>query len=240
MIRFVDVCKRFGAGATAVEVLRKFCLTVPSGQFCTVMGPSGAGKSTVLHLAARLTRPASGEIYLADRPLAQLSDSEAARMRRREIGFVFQFFHLVPYLSAEENVALPLVLDGCRASTIRARVQHVLRLVEMRERARHRPSELSGGELQRVAIARALVSEPRLLLADEPTGNLDSQASATIMHLLRRTHLELGVTILMVTHDPLCASYGERIVRMLDGRILEDIDVTEGAGATVPDGHRTP
>jgi putative ABC transport system ATP-binding protein len=227
MIRFVGASKTFGEGATEVQVLRDFSLDVPRGQFCTIMGPSGAGKSTVLHLIAGLTRLTRGEIYLGDRRLSRLGSREAALMRRREIGFIFQFFHLLPYLNAEENVALPLVLDGHPPRSIEERTERALDLVEMLHRRRHRPVELSGGEMQRVAIARALVIEPRLILADEPTGNLDSTASHGLMRVLRRSNVTLGVTILMVTHDPVCASYGERVVRLLDGRIAEDIDVTE-------------
>ena len=229
MIRFLDVSKTFGAGATAVEVLRGLSLAVPAGQFCSLMGPSGSGKSTMLHLVAGLTQLSGGEILLGDSRLSQLTDHDAALLRRRDVGVVFQFFQLLPYLTAEENVALPLLLDGHSTSTIRARAVRALALVDMLDRRGHRPSQLSGGQLQRVAIARALVGQPRVLLADEPTGNLDSAASAAIMQLLRRMHEEVGVTVLMVTHDPLCASYGERIVRLLDGRIVEDIDVTDRA-----------
>jgi putative ABC transport system ATP-binding protein len=229
MIRFAGVCKSFGSGATEVAVLKELTLHIPSRQFCTLMGPSGSGKSTALHLVAGLTRVSSGEIQLDDRPISTLTEPEYALLRRRELGFVFQFFHLIPYLSAEENVALPLILDGHAATGIRQRTERVLALVGMLERRRHKPTQLSGGQMQRVAIARALVAGPRLLLADEPTGNLDSAASTAIMHLLKRTNEELGVTVLMVTHDPVCASYGHRVVRLMDGRIVEDIDVSDAA-----------
>jgi len=229
MIRFVGASKTFGEGATQVRVLRDFSLEVPRSQFCTIMGPSGSGKSTVLHLIAGLTTLTRGELYLGDRRLSQLGGREAALLRRREIGFIFQFFHLLPYLNAEENVALPLVLDGHSPRAIQERTERARDLVEMLHRRHHRPVELSGGEMQRVAIARALVVEPRLILADEPTGNLDSSASHGIMRLLRRGNERLGVTVLMVTHDPVCASYGERVVRLVDGRIAEDIDVSDRA-----------
>ena len=227
MIRFDNVSKVFGEGQTRVDALRGLSLQVPARQFCTIMGPSGSGKSTVLHLVAGLTKPTEGEIYLGDRPLSRMAERDAAMMRRREIGFIFQFFHLIPYLSAAENVALPLLLDGHSSADVRERTERVLTLVDLLHRRQHKPSELSGGEMQRVAIARALVTSPRVILADEPTGNLDSTASHGIMRLLRQSSEELGVTVLMVTHDPVCASYGDRVVRLVDGQIVEDIDVTE-------------
>jgi ABC-type lipoprotein export system ATPase subunit len=227
MIRFENVSKTFGQGPTQVDVLRNLTFTVPEGQFCAIMGPSGSGKSTVLHVAAGLTPLTTGEIEIGSRRLSELDDREAALFRRREIGFIFQFFHLLPYLTAEENVALPLLLDGSPAATIVKSTERVLRLVELLDRRQHKPSELSGGQMQRVAIARALVTNPRLILADEPTGNLDSTASAGVMELLRRGNEELGVTVMMVTHDPVCASYGQRVIRLVDGRIVDDIDVVE-------------
>jgi ABC-type lipoprotein export system ATPase subunit len=227
MIHFENVSKTFGQGATQVEVLRNLTFTVPEGQFCAIMGPSGSGKSTVLHVAAGLTPLTTGEIAIGTHRLSELSDREAALFRRREIGFIFQFFHLLPYLTAEENVALPLLLDSRPAAVIAKSTERVLRLVELLDRRQHKPAELSGGQMQRVAVARALVTNPRLILADEPTGNLDSAASTGIMELLRRGNEELGVTVMMVTHDPVCASYGQRVIRLVDGRIVEDIDVTE-------------
>jgi putative ABC transport system ATP-binding protein len=229
MIRFESVSKVFGEGATQVEALRGISLAVPARQFCSVMGPSGSGKSTLLHLVAGLTQPTQGEVYLADRPLSRLGSRQAAIIRRREIGIIFQFFHLIPYLDAEENVALPLLLDGQSLGSVQHEVERVLDLVDVLHRRHHKPSELSGGEMQRVAIARALVARPRVILADEPTGNLDSTASHAIMRVLRRGSEELGVTVFMVTHDPVCASYGQRIVRVLDGRVVDDIDVSERA-----------
>ena len=231
MIQFENVTKVFGEGHTQVHALRALTFEVPARQFCTIMGPSGSGKSTVLHLVAALTKPTKGEIHLGDRLLSTMTDRDAAMMRRRELGFIFQFFHLIPYLSAEENVSLPLLLDGHSSSSTRDRTERVLALVDLVHRRHHKPTELSGGEMQRVAIARALVTGPRVILADEPTGNLDSTASHGIMRLLRRSGEELGVTVLMVTHDPVCASYGDRVVRLVDGRIVEDIDVTEQAAA---------
>jgi len=227
MIRFANVTKIFGAGPTQVYALRDLSLDIPARQFCTIMGPSGSGKSTVLHLVAALTKPTAGEIFLADRPLSRMTERDAALTRRRELGFIFQFFHLIHYLDAEENVALPLLLDGHSFSAARERTERVLTLVDLIHRRHHKPTELSGGEMQRMAIARALITSPRVILADEPTGNLDSTATHAIMRLLRRGSEELGVTVLMVTHDPVCASYGDRVVRLIDGRIVEDIDVSE-------------
>jgi putative ABC transport system ATP-binding protein len=227
MIRFDNVSKVFGDGRTEVHALREFCLDVPARQFCAIMGPSGSGKSTVLHLLAGLTKPTGGEIYLSDRPLSRMTSGDAAMMRRRDLGFIFQFFHLIPYLNAEENIGLPLMLDSLSTSSARERIERVLTLVDLLPRRHHKPTELSGGEMQRVAIARALVTNPRVILADEPTGNLDSTASHGIMRLLRRSSEQLGVTVLMVTHDPVCAAYGDRIVRVVDGQLVEDIDVTE-------------
>jgi ABC-type lipoprotein export system ATPase subunit len=227
MIRFDRVSKRFGDGPTEVQALHDFCLEVPARQFCAIMGPSGSGKSTVLHLLAGLTKPSHGEIYLSDRPLSRMTERDAAMMRRRDLGFIFQFFHLLPYLSAEENVALPLLLDGHTSESVGERTERILSLVDLVHRRHHKPTELSGGEMQRVAIARALITSPRVILADEPTGNLDSTASHGIMRLLRRSSEQLGVTVLMVTHDPVCAAYGDRVVRIVDGQVSEDIDVTE-------------
>ena len=228
MIRFDNVSKVFGEGQTRVDALRGLSLQVPARQFCTIMGPSGSGKSTVLHLVAGLTKPTEGEIYLGDRPLSRMAERDAAMMRRREIGFIFQFFHLIPYLSAEENVALPLLLDGHSSADVRERTERVLTLVDLLHRRRHKPSELSGGEMQRVAIARALVTSPRVILADEPTGNLDSKNGEAVMGLLSGLHRE-GATICMVTHDPRFARHAQRIVNLFDGRVVEDSAVkTEG------------
>jgi putative ABC transport system ATP-binding protein len=235
MIRFANVSKVFGERETQVQALRDLSLDVPARQFCAIMGPSGSGKSTLLHLLAGLTKPSDGEIYLGDRPLSRMSEHDAALMRRRELGFIFQFFHLIPYLDAEENVALPLLLDGHSLGAARERTERALALVDLTHRRHHKPTQLSGGEMQRMAIARALVTGPRVILADEPTGNLDSTATHAIMRLLRRGGEELGITVLMVTHDPVCASYGDRIVRMVDGRIVEDIDVSEKPSSDEPE-----
>ena len=225
MIRFEAVSKVFGQGATRVCAVDQLSLDVPAGQFCTIMGPSGSGKSTILHLIAGFTPITEGQIYVDGKPISRLAREELARMRRQDIGFVFQFFNLLPYLSAERNVALPLLLDGQSPTVIRHRVEKALHLVGLLDRRHHKPGELSGGEMQRIAVARALVASPRLLLADEPTGNLDSIAAREIVMLLRRMNDELGVTIVLVTHDATSASWGDRVVRFVDGRIAEEIHV---------------
>ena len=224
MITFRNVEKTFGTGAARVAALRGIDLEIPEGEMCAVMGPSGAGKSTLLHLAGGLTTPDTGEVIVAGKDLAKLSQDELALMRRREIGIVFQFFNLLPYLSAHDNVALSLQLDSLPRADIEKRVARALELVGLAQaRAQHRPSELSGGEMQRVAIARALVISPTVLLADEPTGNLDTISGRQIMDILRDINEETHVTTLIVTHDPVWASACDRIVRVVDGRISEDL-----------------
>ena len=235
MIRFDNVSKVFGEGQTRVDALRELSLQIPARQFCTIMGPSGSGKSTVLHLVARLTKPTEGEIYLGDRPLSGMAERDAAMMRRREIGFVFQFFHLIPYLSAEENVSLPLLLDGLSSASVRQQTERVLTLVDLLHRRQHKPSELSGGEMQRVAIARALVTSPRVILADEPTGNLDSTNGEAVMELLRALH-RAGATVCMVTHDPRYAKHADRSIHLFDGRVVDEVSGVGGqvSGDSIP------
>ncbi len=234
MVRLEGVVKTFGRGDRAVHALAGLSLTVPRGAFVTIMGPSGSGKSTLLHLIGGLDIPDKGEIVVDGRSLRSLSDDELTVYRRRNIGFVFQFFNLLPTLSAAENVALPLLLDGQRWPAVRARVEHALDLVGLTPRQHHRPAELSGGEMQRVAIARALVIEPLLLLADEPTGNLDSTTGEEILKLLRHAATAHQQTILMVTHDPRGAAVGDRIVRLRDGRLMADPDDSRTASPTPP------
>jgi putative ABC transport system ATP-binding protein len=185
------------------------------------MGPSGSGKSTLLNLIGGLDQPSAGEIFIDRRPLHGLSDDELTLVRRRHIGFIFQFFNLLPILTAAENVGLPLLLDGIPFSRVKPKAEAFLRKVGLGERIEHRPEQLSGGEMQRVAIARALITNPAVLLADEPTGNLDSRTSDDIFMLLAALHLE-GQTIVMVTHDPTAASHGTRTITLKDGRIAED------------------
>ncbi|MFQ5351766.1 MAG: ABC transporter ATP-binding protein [Candidatus Binatia bacterium] len=222
MIRFSDVHKVFGKGATRVSAARGITLHVPVSQLCAVMGPSGSGKSTMLHIAAGLATPDSGRVSIAAREISRMTPAELTLMRRREIGVVFQSLNLLPYLTAWDNVALPLRLDAVPRDELAERVSRALERVDMTHRGRHKPHEMSGGEQQRVALARALVISPRLLLADEPTGNLDSLAGRQIMNLLRDINDATGVTMIVVTHDPVWAANCDRVVRLVDGRIGED------------------
>jgi putative ABC transport system ATP-binding protein len=216
------VRKEFPRGTEIVTALDDVSLVVPAGQFCSVMGPSGSGKSTLLHLVAGIDAPSSGRVIVDGRDLARLSDDERTLLRRRRIGLVFQFFNLLPTLTALENVALPLQLDGIRRGTAERRASDLLAEIGLAERLHHRPHQLSGGQMQRVAIARALVTGPSLVLADEPTGNLDSHAGDDVLTLLRRTADERRHTVVMVTHDDHAASIGDRIVHLHDGRIAAD------------------
>ncbi len=231
MIHFDAVQKAFGHGTTRVEALRGIDFDVPRGQMCAIMGPSGSGKSTLLHLVAGLLHPDHGRVLLGDRELSAMSSDDLSLMRRREIGIVFQFFNLLPYLTADENVALPLRLDGIAHDEERERVARAMDMVGMTHRKNHQANSLSGGEMQRVAIARALAISPSVVLADEPTGNLDSIAGRQIIELLRMLNEDLGVTTLVVTHDPVWGSFCDRIVRVSDGRITEDIALTGSGGA---------
>ncbi len=223
VLRTTDLCKQYQMGDVTVDALRDIELVVPKGQFVAVMGPSGAGKSTLLHLMGGLDTPTDGDVVLGGRRLAHLSDDEITVLRRRQVGFVFQFYNLLPTLSAAENVALPLLLDGQRTEAHASRVDELLELVGLDHRRDHRPDQLSGGEQQRVAIARAFVNDPQIVLVDEPTGNLDSNAGAAVLDLLRRTCKELGGTVVMVTHDPRAASYADRVVFLKDGETVRQV-----------------
>ncbi len=218
--------KQYLMGASVVIALNQVDLVVEPGEFVAVMGPSGSGKSTLLHLMGGLDQPSSGEVILDSQRLSQLSDKQTTLLRRRKIGFVFQFFNLLPNLSAEENLTLPLLIDRRRISDYQDRVNELLALVELSDRRDHKPDQLSGGEQQRVAIARALVTEPTIVLADEPTGNLDSHAGDEVLRLLRRTCDENGQTIIMVTHDPRAASYADRILFLKDGQMAGEALLT--------------
>jgi putative ABC transport system ATP-binding protein len=221
MISLRRVRKVFGHGDTAVCALGGVDLEIPAGQLVSVVGPSGSGKSTLLHLLGGLDQPTEGEIVIGGTPISGMSDDEITIFRRRKIGFVFQFFNLLPTLTAEENVALPLLLDGRGWREVRPKVESVLDQVGLGRRRQHRPDELSGGEMQRVAIARALVIDPVLILADEPTGNLDSRTGEQVLALVRDANRG-GATVVLVTHDARAASYGSRTVTMQDGGIVSD------------------
>jgi len=221
-----ELTKVYGQGETAVTALDGVNLHVEPGEFVAVMGPSGCGKSTLLHLIGGLDRPTSGQVILDGRKLAQLNDNALTELRRRKVGFVFQFYNLIPVLTAVENAALPLILDGIKPGEARTRATQWLERIGLQDRLTHRPDALSGGQQQRVAIARALVTEPALVLADEPTGNLDSRAGDDIARLLRQISDEWGRTILMVTHDARISAYANRIVFLKDGAIVDDTHIS--------------
>jgi putative ABC transport system ATP-binding protein len=216
-----DITRRYGEGDTAVDALRGVSLDVAQGKLTAVMGPSGSGKSTLMHILAALDRPTSGSIWIAGTKLGQLNDTEITKLRRDHIGFIFQFFNLLPMLTAEENVLLPLTIAGEKPDD--AWREQLLKDVGLADRRTHRPAELSGGQQQRVAIARALISRPTVVFADEPTGNLDSKTGAEILELLRSSVESLGQTTVMVTHDPRAAAIADRILFLADGLIVKDL-----------------
>jgi putative ABC transport system ATP-binding protein len=212
-----DVWRRYGSGDNAVDAVRGVSLTVAAGELIAVMGPSGSGKSTLMHMLAGLDRPTSGEITIAGTAISRLGDNALTKLRRSHIGFVFQFFNLLPMLTAEENILLPLSIAGRKPE--RDWLEEVVRTVGLEDRLSHRPSELSGGQQQRVAIARAVIARPTVMFADEPTGNLDSTTSGEILELLRRSVDAYGQTTLMVTHDPKAAAIADRVLFLADGQI---------------------
>jgi putative ABC transport system ATP-binding protein len=213
----------YGAGSTAVRAIHELDLAVPDGEFVCILGPSGSGKSTLLHLIAGLQQPSAGSIAVGGTAIHVLGLDAAARWRRRHLGMIHQFFNLVPTLSLVQNVALPLLLEGRRLREVRPRVDALLEELGIAGRRDHELEQLSGGEMQRVAIARALVAEPRLILADEPTGNLDTRTGAETLAIFSRLTREQGTTLLMATHDLAATSYADRIVTLRDGQIAEDI-----------------
>jgi len=215
--------KQYQMGEVTVNALQQVDFTVQQGEFVAIMGPSGSGKSTLLHLMGGLDTPSDGDITLGGKRLAHLSDDDITIIRRRQVGFIFQFFNLLPTLSAAENLALPLLIDGKHLEDYEPKVDELLDLVNLGDRKHHKPDQLSGGQQQRVAIARALVTDPAIVLADEPTGNLDSNSGREILELLRRACNEKGQTIVMVTHDPRAASYADRIVFLQDGQIVREL-----------------
>src|SRR5438093_452515 len=222
-----DVTRRYGEGDTAVDALRGVSLTVQPGELVAVMGPSGSGKSTLMHILAALDRPTSGRVEIAGEDVGALTDGEVTLLRRRHIGFVFQFYNLLPMLTAEENVLLPLSIAGAKPDG--DFYEELIARVGLKDRRSHRPSELSGGQQQRVAIARALVSRPTIVLADEPTGNLDSTTGAEILELLRAATEEYGQTTVMVTHDAGAASIADRIFFLADGLIVDQLARSDSA-----------
>ncbi|MCX7792728.1 MAG: ABC transporter ATP-binding protein [Chloroflexaceae bacterium] len=228
LIRAIALARRYQMGKTYVDALRGVDLEVTPGEFVALVGPSGSGKSTLLHLIGGLVRPTGGEVWVNGMELGRSSDRELVLYRRDTLGFVFQSFNLLPIKTAWENVAVPLMLAGAPPERRRARAMTLLEQLGLDHRANHRPAELSGGEQQRVAIARALANHPRLILADEPTGNLDSRTGGEIMALLRRLVRDEGLTLLLVTHDMSVARYADRIVHLRDGAVqfVEAVEAT--------------
>jgi putative ABC transport system ATP-binding protein len=219
--------RRYGEGATAVEALRGVSLDIEAGCMTAIMGPSGSGKSTLMHLLAGLDTPTEGSVVLDGTEISRLAEKKLTLLRRETIGFVFQFFNLLPMLTAEENITLPLAIAGEKPEP--AWLEELLETVGISDRRKHRPAELSGGQQQRVAVARALVTKPKVIFADEPTGNLDSQSSKDVLALLRRAVDEWGQTIVMVTHDAGAAAKADRILFLADGRIVRDLEESTAA-----------
>ncbi|WP_287903162.1 ABC transporter ATP-binding protein [Arthrobacter sp.] len=214
--------KNYGKGETAVAALRDVSIDFAKGRFTAIMGPSGSGKSTLMHLLAGLDTADSGHIHLGDTEITGLNDTQLTTLRRENVGFVFQAFNLVPTLTAEQNILLPIELAGGKADL--EWFDFIVDVLGLKDRLKHRPHELSGGQQQRVAVARALLTRPHVLFGDEPTGNLDSRSGAEVLSLLRRSSKELGQTIIMVTHDPVAASYADRVILMSDGQVVGHIE----------------
>jgi len=222
IIEAVDVCKNFQLGDVEVEVLKNIRLSIENGEFVSLMGPSGSGKSTLLYLLGGLDKPSSGTVKVKSRQLSDMDDKDASQFRRQEMGFIFQFYNLVPNLNIQDNIMLPVLLDGKSIGRYRGRMDEILETVGLLHRKKHTPRELSGGEQQRVAIARALMNDPDIILADEPVGNLDSKTGTEVMELFKKINTQQGKTILQVTHSMEMAGYGNRIIRLRDGKVWEE------------------
>lgn len=216
-VRSTGLTKVYGSGSTTVHALRGIDVEFPAGEFSAIMGPSGSGKSTLMHTLAGLDTATSGSVWIGNQDITHMNDAELTKLRRKHVGFVFQAFNLIPTLTAEQNIVLPAELAGEKVD--RAWFKNIVAVLGLDSRLTHKPSELSGGQQQRVAIARALLQRPDVIFADEPTGNLDSHSGAEVLGLLRRSAREMGQTIIMVTHDPVAASYADRVILIEDGRI---------------------
>ncbi|EGW39759.1 ABC transporter ATP-binding protein [Desulfosporosinus sp. OT] len=221
VIETVDLWKAYKLGTVDVEVLRDINVLIHKGEFVSIMGPSGSGKSTLLYLIGGLDKPTSGCIRVNGHEISKMKDKEESSMRRKEIGFVFQFYNLIPNLSVEENILLPVLLDGKNVKNYKDELHDILTIVGLTDRRNHTPKELSGGQQQRVAIARALINEPEIILADEPIGNLDSKTGTEVMELLKAINQEKGRTIVQVTHSKEAADYGQRIINLKDGKVCQ-------------------
>jgi len=236
IIQTDNLTKTYGTGEAAVVALDHVSLKIDPGEFVAIMGPSGCGKSTLLHLLGGLDRPSEGNVEIEDTPIARMSDDDLTKLRRRKMGFVFQFFNLIPVLNAVENASLPVTLDGVKPPEAKRRAAEWLKRFGLGDRLTSRPDQLSGGQQQRVAIARALVAEPALILADEPTGNLDTRSGNEIASILSQVTKEYGRTVVMVTHDPRIAAYADRIIFLKDGRIVDETNLERvGAAETIAD-----
>lgn len=221
MIEVNNVSKSFALGKASVPVLKNINLTISDGDFVSIMGPSGSGKSTLLYLMGGLDNVSEGNIVINGKEICKLSDELQSKMRRKEIGFIFQFYNLIPNLTVEEKIMLPALLDGADKKQLKKKVDELLTLVGLQERRKHTPRELSGGQQQRTAIARALVTNPDIIFADEPIGNLDSKSGVEVLKLLQKINRESGKTIVMVTHSEESTQYGNRVIRLKDGHVVE-------------------
>jgi putative ABC transport system ATP-binding protein len=235
IVRVSHVHKYFTRGSEQIDVLNDLSLEVPNGEYIGLMGPSGSGKTTLLNLIAGLDSPSAGDVWVGDERVSAMSEAQLTRWRTRNIGFIFQFYHLLPVLTAYENIELPLLLLPLSGTERRRQVETALDLVGLGDRMKHRPGQLSGGQQQRVGIARAIVTDPTLIVADEPTGDLDARSAEEILNLLGELHQTLRKTIILVTHDPRAAQRAERLVRLEKGQLVEDRPATrDGITAAVP------
>lgn len=223
ILKTVALSKTYGDGGVEVQALRETSLEVFKDEFVAIMGPSGSGKSTLLHLLGGLDYATGGRIYIRETELTGLNDKQLTLMRRANIGFVFQFYNLLPTLTAEENILVPLSIGGKKPQGLQEKLDGLFELIGLQGRRHHRPDQLSGGEQQRVAVARALITEPAIILADEPTGNLDRKHGREILDLLKKSAKEMGQTIIMVTHDPIAAAYADRVIFLSDGSIVKEM-----------------